>query len=134
MSPTSQNTTTHSIDEPRNAVNEGVSIISAPKNVKFIIPFGRSGLTSNDSTFGVLDSTTRTITHVKDIFPLNPPLQSQTTPTANNGDNIVTGSSSANSITTSSSCEAGRHRDEHEMMKSDSEQQSLLQNDDSTKK
>lgn len=57
-----------------------VSIASPPKNVKFIIPVSRSGVTSNESTFNAVDSTTRTITHVKDIFPLNFSLsQSQTT-------------------------------------------------------
>lgn len=58
-----------------------VSIVSAPKNVKFIIPLSRSGLDSNENTFGVIDSTTRTITHVKDIFPLNSFVSS---PSANN--------------------------------------------------
>lgn len=59
-----------------NDNNNKVSIVSAPKNVKFIIPLARSGITSNESTFGVIESTTRTITHVKDIFPLNPLTQS----------------------------------------------------------
>jgi hypothetical protein len=119
------------MDDPRTAANDGVSIISAPKNVKFLIPLNRSGITSNDSTFGVIDSTTRTITHVKDIFPLNPPLQSRIT--TNNGGDVVTGSSSSNSITTSSLFDAGRRQDQNEMMKSDIEQQPLLLNDDSNK-
>jgi len=74
LSKTSQNST----DEIHVAENDNkVSIVSAPKNVKFIIPLGRSGITSNESSFGVIESTTRTITHVKDIFPLNPISQSQ---------------------------------------------------------
>ena len=71
MSPNGQNTSANSFDEVRSAGNEGVSIVSAPKNVKFLIPLGRPGVTSNDSTFGLIESTTRTITHMKDIFPLN---------------------------------------------------------------
>jgi hypothetical protein len=135
MSPTSQNTTSNSIDETRATTNEGVSIVSAPKNVKFIIPLGRSGITSNDSTFGVIESTTRTITHVKDIFPLNSSLQSQTTPT-NNGDDIVTASSSLNAGKTSSSSlfNAGRREDQNEIIKNDNEEQSLLQNSDLNQK
>ena len=78
MSPTSQTATNNSFEEARTTANEGVSIVSAPKNVKFLIPLGRSGITSNDSTFGVIESTTRTITHVKDLFPLNSASQSQT--------------------------------------------------------
>jgi len=61
----------NSIDENR------VSIVSPPKNVKFVIPVARSGIASNESTYNVVDSTTRTITHVKDIFPLNLFSQSQ---------------------------------------------------------
>jgi len=135
MSPTSQNTTSNSIDETRATTNEGVSIVSAPKNVKFIIPLGRSGITSNDSTFGVIESTTRTITHVKDIFPLNSSLQSQTTPT-NNGDDIVTASSSLNAGKTSSSSlfDAGRREDQNEIIKNANEEQPLLQNSDLNQK
>jgi len=71
-------TSPNSTDEMRIAENDNkVSFVSAPKNVKFIIPLGRSGVTSNESTFGVIESTKRTITHVKDIFPLNPISQSQ---------------------------------------------------------
>jgi hypothetical protein len=115
MSPTSPNTTNNSIDETRAAANEGVSIVSAPKNVKFIIPLGRSGITSNESTFGVIESTTRTITHMKDIFPLNSALQSQTTTTTmiSNGD------------------DTRLHHDQNEITKTNNEQQPLLQNSDS---
>jgi hypothetical protein len=114
MSPTSPNTTNNSIDETRAAANEGVSIVSAPKNVKFIIPLGRSGITSNESTFGVIESTTRTITHMKDIFPLNSALQSQTTTTMiSNGD------------------DTRLHHDQNEITKTDNEQQPSLQNSDS---
>jgi hypothetical protein len=134
MSPTSQNTTSNSIDETRATTNEGVSIVSAPKNVKFIIPHGRSGITSNESTFSVIESTTRTITHVKDIFPLNSSLQSQTTPT-NNGDDIVTTSSSSNTVKPSSSLfDAARREDQNEIIKNDNEQQPLLQNNDLNQK
>jgi len=133
MSPTSQNTTIHSIDETRTTANEGVSIVSAPKNVKFIIPLVRSGLTSNESTFGVIESTTRTITHVKDIFPINSSLQSQTT-TINNGDDTATASTSSNSTITSPFFEPGRRQDQNEIIKSDSEQQPLLQNSNSNQK
>jgi hypothetical protein len=74
LATTSQNST----DEVHTVENDNkVSFVSAPKNVKFIIPLGRSGVTSNESTFGVIESTKRTITHVKDIFPLNPISQSQ---------------------------------------------------------
>jgi len=134
MSPTSQNTTINSIDETRTTANEGVSIVSAPKNVKFIIPLVRSGLTSNESTFGVIESTTRTITHVKDIFPLNSSLQSQTTPT-NNGDDIVTTSSSSNTVKPSSSLfDAARREDQNEIIKNDNEQQPLLPDNDLNQK
>lgn len=63
--------TRNSIDETRLNTSDGFSIVSAPKNVKFLIPLGRSGVTSNESTYGLVESTSRTITHVKDIFPLN---------------------------------------------------------------
>jgi hypothetical protein len=125
MSPTSQTATTNSTDDTRTTTNEGVSIVSAPKNVKFLIPLGRSGLTSNDSTFSVIESTTRTITHVKDIFPLNPSSQSQTT--TNNGDDILI--SPSNSLAISSVFDTGRRQDEN-----NSEQQSLLPIDNSNQK
>jgi hypothetical protein len=103
LSTTSQNST----DEMRVAENDNkVSIVSAPKNVKFIIPLGRSGITSNESTFGVIESTTRTITHVKDIFPLNPISQSQ----------------------------INTEEHQQEMTKSDSEEIPLLSNENSNEK
>ncbi|UJR25141.1 hypothetical protein I4U23_006500 [Adineta vaga] len=111
MSPT---TATNSLEDSRPVGTEGVSIVSAPKNVKFLIPLGRSGITSNESTFGVVDSTTRTITHVKDIFPL--PSQS-----IHNGEESVL--SSGNSATI---FESGRRQDQNEMNKNDPEQQTLL--------
>jgi hypothetical protein len=70
---------THTLDETRATSNEGVSIVSAPKNVKFLIPLGRSGINSNESTFGLIESTTRTVTHVRDIFPANPVASSTNT-------------------------------------------------------
>jgi hypothetical protein len=134
MSPTSQNETTHSIDETRATANEGVSIVSAPKNVKFIIPFGRPGIASNESTFGVIESTTRTITHVKDIFPLNSPLQSQITTTSNNEDDTIIAPLSSNSIKTSAIFNERHHQDQNERIPSDHEQQPLLQNNVSNEK
>lgn len=136
MSPSSQNTTNNSIDETRAPVaNEGVSIVSAPKNVKFIIPLGRSGITSNDSTFGVIESTTRTITHVKDIFPLNSSLQPQTTTTTNNEDDTVnTSSSSSNLRRTSALLDAGRRHDQNDAIKDANEEQPLLENSDLNQK
>jgi hypothetical protein len=137
MSPTSQITTTNSIDEARTNANEGVSIVSAPKNVKFIIPLGRSGITSNESTFGVIESTTRTITHVKDIFPLNPSVQSQTTTTTtttNNEDDTVTAASSSDSTKSSTIFDVGHRQDQNEIIKSDNEQQPLLENNDLSQK
>jgi hypothetical protein len=125
MSPTSQTATTNSTDDTRTATNEGVSIVSAPKNVKFLIPLGRSGVTSNDSTFSVIESTTRTITHVKDIFPLNP--SSQFLTTANNGEDIIISPSNSSAI--SSVFDTGRRQDEN-----NSEQQSLLLIDNSNQK
>lgn len=135
MSPSSQNTTNNSIDEARtNVMNEGVSIVSAPKNVKFIIPLGRSGITSNDSTFGVIESTTRTITHMKDIFPLNSSLQSQTMSTINNEDDTVHQSLSSNSKETSTIFDAGLRHDQNDIIKNDNEEQPLLQNSDLNQK
>jgi hypothetical protein len=132
MSPTSsQNPTLDAIDETRPAattVNEGVSIISAPKNVKFLIPLGRSGITSNESTFGVIESTTRTITHVKDIFPFNPTSPNQIT--VNNGEDTVTVSSS-NSGASATLFDTGRRQDQNEMVSSNSEEMPLLPNDNS---
>ncbi len=84
----------------------------------FLIPFGRSGMTSNESTFSVIESTTRTITHVKDIFPLNSLSQSQTT-TTNHEIHPITPSSSSNSVTIASLFDT-EHR--QEMIKSDSEE------------
>lgn len=98
MSPTTPSTVNHSVEEARTTTNDGVSIVSAPKNVKFLVPLGRSGLASNESTFGVIESTTRTITHVKDIFPLNSSTQSQTVVTINNEDQGVTSSASETAV------------------------------------
>ncbi|CAF1032924.1 unnamed protein product [Adineta ricciae] len=93
---TSQDSDKNSSDEIRIGGNEKMSIVSGPKNVKFLIPLARSGLTSNDSTLGVIESTTRTITHVKDIFPVHVAQQSHTTATNIDLDTI-TPSSSTNS-------------------------------------
>ncbi|CAF1241410.1 unnamed protein product [Adineta ricciae] len=113
----SSTTANNSMDDARPTGSEGVSIVSAPKNVKFLIPLGRSGITSNESTFGVVESTTRTITHVKDIFPL----QSQTSNAADEPFQPATLSSST--------FESGRRQDENDLNKNDNEQQSLLPND-----
>lgn len=127
MSPTTQSNTNNSIDEPRTTTNEGVSIVSAPKNVKFLVPLGRSGLGSNESTFGVIESTTRTITHVKDIFPLNSSAQSQTTTTViNNEDN----GSSASMKLASSVFETGNNQNEPINNDAEEEKQPLLPNND----
>ncbi|CAF1117906.1 unnamed protein product [Rotaria sp. Silwood1] len=131
----SQNPKRSSIDETNTAPNEGVSIVSAPKNVKFLIPLTRSGITSNESTFGVIESTTRTITHVKDIFPLNSSSQSQkgATTTNNVGDtNNV--SSPSNSMIRPSFFDEAHHPDQNETITSDCEQQLLLPNNDSNQK
>lgn len=74
----SQYTTINSTNEIRVAGNDRVSYVAGPKNVKFLVPLTQSGVTSNESTLGLVESTTRTITHVRDIFPLNSSLQSQT--------------------------------------------------------
>ncbi|CAF0790019.1 unnamed protein product [Adineta steineri] len=90
----SQHTTINSADEIGMTSNDKVSIVSGPKNVKFLIPLTRSGITSNESTFGVIESTTRTITHVKDLFPVNLTLQSQTTQINNDIESSTPSSSS----------------------------------------
>jgi hypothetical protein len=132
MSPHSQDTIGHSYDDTRLTNNDGVSFVSAPKNVKFLIPLGRSGITSNESTFGLVESTTRTITHVKDIFPMNFPTEHQTV-TNNTGDMIDTFLSS-NSDEKVDVFNAGRRQDRHDIMKSDSEEIPLLSNDNSHQK
>ena len=53
--------------------NESVTILPVTKNVKFLIPLDRSGLTSNDSTLGTNERDNREIPRVQDIFPSNPP-------------------------------------------------------------
>lgn len=68
-------TTSPNTNDQTNNDNR-MSFVSAPKNVKFIIPLTRSGADSNENTFSVIESTTRTITHVKDIFPFQPVVQS----------------------------------------------------------
>lgn len=115
MSSTLQNTANQSLDETRPTPNESVSIVSVPKNVKFLIPLGRSGLASNESTFGVIESTTRTITHVKDIFPVK-------SPPISNGDE-------SGDVSSSSVFENGRRQDQNEIIRSESEQP-LLENTD----
>ncbi|CAF3900552.1 unnamed protein product [Rotaria sp. Silwood2] len=130
----SKNPRSNSIDETSTAPNEGVSIVSAPKNVKFLIPLVRSGITSNESTFGVIESTTRTITHVKDIFPLNSSSQSQKIPTTNNVEDTANVSSPSNSMNISSFFDEEHRLDQNETFTSDYEQQLLLQNNDSNQK
>ncbi len=121
LSKTSQNPT---INSAHTMNDNKVSIVSAPKNVKFIIPFGQSGGTSNESTFGVIESSTRTITHVKDIFSVNSLSQSQMTP--NQESETVITSLSSNSLATASSFNTEQQQ---EMMKSDSEEIPLLSNE-----
>jgi hypothetical protein len=77
-------------------------------------------MTSNESSFGVIESTTRTIKHVKDIFPHNPSLQSQM------GTDTVTASSSSSDI--------GHRHDQDELNKSDSEEIPLLPDNNSNDK
>ena len=66
---------------------DNLTVISAPKNVKFLIPLARSGLTSNESTFGVNEHDNRVIKNVRDIFSfesknseLHPEKESVSTP------------------------------------------------------
>jgi hypothetical protein len=100
LSTKSQNASNNSTDEIQVGGNDKVSFVSAPKNVKFLIPLGRAGITSNESTYGVIESTTRTITHVKDIFAYDPSLQSHMI--TNNETDTISPSSSSNSAITAS--------------------------------
>ena len=138
MSSTSQNTISNSNDETCIAPNEDVSTVSTSKNVKFLIPLSRSGMNSNGSTLSLMDSTTRSITHVKDIFSSSSPLlQSQTITTKmkNNERDVVTISSSSNSLTTSTLFNVDCRLDHNEIITSDNEQQALLlQNNGSNQK
>lgn len=120
LSTTSQKLT----DEICFTGNENKVSIAAPKNVKFLIPFIRSGINSNESSLSVIDSTTRTITHVKDIFTLNnPTVQSQIT---NHETDTVTFSSFPNSVIIDT--------EQPEMIKNDSEEIPLLFNENSNDK
>lgn len=111
FSTTSPNTTDHSNNENQ------VSFISAPKNVKFLIPLARSGADSNENTYSVIESTTRTITHVKDIFPFHPPVPSAT-----------------NNHQSSTSILHTEDDEQHDMNKDDCEDLPLLFHDDSNDK
>lgn len=103
-----------------NSTDENkLSIVSPPKNVKFVVPLTRSGMASNDSTYGVVDSTTRTITHVKDIFPLN--LTSQSQIIANENDILHNRADSP--VTTSILVDTNQ---QHETIINDSEEIPLL--------
>lgn len=133
MSPNPHYATANTTDDTRNPPNESVSIVSAPKNVKFLIPLGRSGLASNESTFGVIESTTRTITHVKDIFPLNAASQNQAQ-TNSEEDTAISSSlpyttkrAAARVESTVDAEQEGHAHDEG--IKSDSEEIPLLAND-----
>jgi hypothetical protein len=118
----------NSTDEMQVVANDKVSIVSAPKNVKFLIPLVRSGITSNESTFGVIESTTRTITHVKDIFSSNPSSESRIQTT--NETDTISPSSSSNSAITASLFDIESRQDR---TKSDSEEIPLLpQNNNSS--
>ncbi|CAF1462733.1 unnamed protein product [Rotaria magnacalcarata] len=101
-----------------------ISIIAVSKNVTFLIPSDRSGITSNDSTFDVNESTTRTIAPVEDIFPVNSSLQSQTI--TSNEINTVAPSSSSNSVANSLLLEKDQQQ---EIVRSASEEIPLLTSD-----
>ena len=130
---TSQNTINNCNDETCTTPNEGVSVASVPKNVKFHVPLSRSDMNSNESTFGVIDSTTAPITHVKDIFPLTSLSKSQTRipKMDNDGRDLATVSSSSVSLTTSSLFNVDYRLDQNDIIGSNSEQQVLLQNNGS---
>lgn len=129
MSSNTRDSTSNSLDEARLPGSEGVSIVSAPKNVKFLIPLGRSGVTSNESTYGLVESTTRTITHVKDIFPFNPTAPHPSM--VNQGGNTATGSSSSHSAETSEIYDQEQQQQRPDNVKSDSEEAPLLRNENS---
>ena len=120
MSANTRNSTSNSLEETRLNPSDGFSIVSAPKNVKFLIPLNREGITSNESTYGLVESTSRTITHVKDIFPLSP--------SAINVPNVqqVNGSSSSQSAETSEIFDHEQSQSRPEISKSDSEEAPLL--------
>ncbi|CAF4502299.1 unnamed protein product, partial [Rotaria socialis] len=101
-----------------------ISIVAASKNVTFLIPSVRSGITPNDSAFDVNESTTRTITHVKDIFPANSSFQSHTI--TSNEINTATPSSSSDSVTNSLLLEKDQQQ---EIVRSANEEIPLLKSD-----
>lgn len=134
ISPSSQNKNANLTDETYTVPNEGVSIVSAPKNVKFLIPLVRSGITSNESTFGVIESTTRTITHVKDIFPYNNSAQSQiaaSKTTDNVGESMSTCPISPTLITASLFANDEPRQNQNDTITSSGEQLPLLELHDS---
>lgn len=73
LSTAAQQTYSSAANESGSNGNESVTILPGTKNVKFLIPMGRSGLTSNDSTLGTNERDDRVIRRVQDIFPSNPP-------------------------------------------------------------
>ena len=118
FSATSPNTT----DQDNN--ESTVAFVSAPKNVKFLIPLARSGADSNQSSFGVIDSTTGTITHVKDIFPFHPLVPSA----ANNNHQTDTHPSSTSIV------KREEEQEQHDMSNDECEELPLLFHDDSKDK
>ncbi|CAF3425386.1 unnamed protein product [Rotaria sp. Silwood1] len=124
FSNTSPNKTMNSIKEDSTDDNNKVSIASVPKNVTFLIPSSLSSITSNESTFDVIETTTRTTNHIKDIFSVNSPLESQKI--TKNETDTVTSSSSPNSVTNTLLFDK---ENEHKIVKNDSEESPLLEND-----
>ncbi|CAF4781829.1 unnamed protein product, partial [Rotaria magnacalcarata] len=79
---------------------------------------------SNESTFGVIESSTRTITHMKDIFSLNsPPSSQKVTATLNNSGDTITFSSLSNSTAASTLCDEVHRQNLNETATNNSEQQ-----------
>ncbi|CAF2459125.1 unnamed protein product [Rotaria sp. Silwood2] len=124
FSNTLPNKTSNSTDEVLVYDNNKVSFVSVPKNVTFLIPSGLSGITSNDSTFSAIESTIRTTTHIKDIFPVKASSESQSI--TKDETDMVTSSSSPNSVTNTLLFDK---ENEQEIIKSVNEESHLLMND-----
>ncbi|CAF0763759.1 unnamed protein product [Rotaria sordida] len=124
FSNTPLNKTMNSTDKVLVNDSNKVSIISIPKHVKFLISSDLSDITSNDSTFGIIESTTGQITHVKDIFSVNFPLESQII-TKNETDKVIS-SSSSNSVTNTL---LFNNKHQEEIVKNGNEESPLLMND-----
>ena len=72
LSTAAQQTYNSTTNESGSSGNESVTILPGTKNVKFLIPTGQSGLTSNESTVGANEMEQRVIPRVEDIFPSHP--------------------------------------------------------------